>query len=82
MADRMKNDDDLQRNMGTGGRDDQDWKQGQQSPGRNPGGQQTGQQQQGGTKKDNLNMDDEEEFGGGTTSQRGGQGRGGENQNR
>ena len=70
--DRMKNDE--QKNMGTGGRDDQDWKQGQQAPGRNP---QSGQQgQQGGTKKDNLNLDDEEEMGGGTSGQRGGQGQG------
>ena len=80
MADnRMKNDD--QRNMDTGGRDDQDWKQGQQAPGRNPqGGQQGGQQgggqpgQQGGQRKDNLNIEDDEEVGGGQSGQRGGQG--------
>ena len=82
--DRMKN-DDVQRNMGTGGRqDDQEWNQGQQSPGRNPqGGQQSGGQQtggqQGGQKKDNLNTNDDDEFGGGKTGQRGGQGRGGQN---
>lgn len=78
--DKMKQDD--QKNMG--GRDEQDFKQGQQSPGRNPqGGQQSGGQptggQQGG-KKDNLNMDDDDKFGGGTSGQRGGgQGRGGQN---
>ena len=65
--DRMKN-DDRQRNMGTGGRDDQDYKQGQQAPGRNPqGGQQSGGQQggqQGGQKKDQL-IDDDADIGGG-----------------
>jgi hypothetical protein len=77
--DRMKNDE--QRNMGAGGRDDQDWKQGQQTPGRNPqGGQQVGGQQgqQGGQRKDNLNMEDDEEMGGGQSGQRGGQGQGGQ----
>ena len=78
--DRMKN-DEARRNMGTGGREDQDFGQGQQSPGRNPqGGQKSGQpigDQQGGQKKDNLNMDDDDEFGGGTSGQRGG--RGGQN---
>ena len=75
--DRMKKDE--QRNMGTGG-EGQNWSQGQggqQTPGRNPkGDQQSGQfgQQQGGQKKDNLNMDDDDEFGGGTSGQRGGQG--------
>lgn len=72
--DRMKNDE--QRNMDAGGRDDQDWKQGQQAPGRNPQGDQQSGGQQGGTKKDNLNLDDEEELGGGTSGQRGGQGQG------
>lgn len=79
--DRMKN-DDLQKDMGAGGRDDQDWKQGQQAPGRNPqGGQQQGGQQGGqqGQQKDRLNIDDDEEFGGGKTGQQGGQGRGGQN---
>ena len=67
--DRMKN-DDPKRNMGTGGRDDQDINQGgQQTPGRNPQGG-----QQGGQRKDPLNVDDEEEFGKG--GQRGGQGTG------
>ena len=65
--DRMKN-DDLKRDMGTGGRDDQDFKQGQQTPGRNPEGG-----QQGGQRKDPLNVDDEE-VGGGKTGERGGQG--------
>jgi hypothetical protein len=91
MADDRMKDDDRQRNMGTGGREDQGFGQGQQSPGRNPqggqqgGGQQTGGQQ-GGQQKGNLNIDDEDEFGGGTSGQRGGQpggqggqGRGGQN---
>ena len=83
--DRMKN-DDRQRNMGTGGREDKGFDPGQQSPGRNPqGGQQSGQQsggQQGGQEKGNRNMEDDDEFGGGTSGQRGGQGgqgRGGQN---
>jgi hypothetical protein len=50
--DRMKNDDDLQRNMRQGGGEGQNWKegQGQQTPGRNPQGGRSGQQggQQGG----------------------------------
>ena len=73
--DRMKK-DDMQRNMGTGGRDDQDFGKGQQqqTPGRNP---QEGQQGQQGGRKDPLNTTDDEEFGGG--GQRGGQGRGGQN---
>ena len=79
--DKMKN-DDRQRNMGTGGREGQDFGQGgQQSPGRNPQDrQQGGGQQQGGQKKGNLNIDDEDELGGG--GQRGGQSdqsRGGQN---
>ena len=77
--DRMK--DDMQRNMGTGGRDDQDFGKGQQqqTPGRNPQEGQQGQPgQQGGQRKDPLNKEDDEEFGGG--GQRGGgQGRGGQN---
>jgi hypothetical protein len=79
--DRMRNDDDQQRNMGSNKRDDQDLGQGQQTPGRNPqGGQHTGGQgQQGGQQKNPSNMEDDEEFGGGTTGQRGGQGRGGQN---
>jgi hypothetical protein len=81
--DRMKN-DEQRRNMSPGGREDDDFGRGQQSPGRNPqGGQQSGGQQtggqQGGQKKGNLNMDDEDEFGGGTSGQRGGQDRGGQN---
>ncbi len=75
--DRMKN-DDLNRNMGTGGRDDQDRGKGQETPGRNPQGG-----QQGGQRQDPLNDDDKQQFGGGKTGQRGGQGigqgRGGQN---
>ena len=79
----MKNDD--LRNMKD---KDQDFGQGQQSPGRNPqggqqqggqyGGQQQGGQQQGGQKRQPMTEDDEAEFGGGTTGQRG-QSRGGQN---
>jgi hypothetical protein len=72
--DRMKN-DDLKRNMGTGGRDDQDYGKGQQTPGRNPQGGQQGGGQQGGQRNKPLNDDDEEQFGGGKTGQRGGQDR-------
>lgn len=66
--DRMKN-DDPQRNMGAGGREGQDWDKGQQTPGRNPKGD-----QQGGQRNEPLNPNDEaEEFGGSKTGQRGGQ---------
>jgi hypothetical protein len=85
--DRMKN-DDLQRNMGKSG-EGQDY--GQQTPGRNPQGeQQTGQQggqgagqygtgqQQGGSRGMD---DDEDEFGSssGRAGQTGSQNRGGQN---
>ena len=88
--DRMKNDDDLQRNMGKAG-EGQNY--GQQSPGRGGqegqhGGQHTGGQQQGhggygGSEQQqhkprNLEEDDEQ-FGGGNVGQQGGQGRGGQN---
>lgn len=75
--DRMKN-DDRKRNMGTGGRDDQDFGQGQKTPGRNPqGDQETGGQQQGGQRNKPLNDEDEEQFGGGSGQR--GQNRGGQN---
>ena len=82
--DRMKN-DDLNRNMGTG-REDQDFGQGQQTPGRNPQGDQQqggqfgqGQQgQQGGQRNKPMNEDDDEnEFSGGSGQR--GQSRGGQN---
>jgi len=82
--DRMKN-DDLQRNMGAG---DKDQSIGQQSPGRTGqgGGQQAGQQAGGqksggqfGGQKGTQNIDDEEDFGAGKTGQSGGQNRGGQN---
>ena len=86
MADnRMKN-DDQQRNMGAGGREDQDF--GKQSPGRGGqgGGQQTGQQtgqqgQQGQPgQKGSRNLEDDDEFAtGGQGQTGGGQGRGGQN---
>ena len=85
--DRMRHDDDLQRNMGSTGREDQDFgkDQGKQTPGRNPqGGQQGGQYgggqqgQQGGQRNNPSNQDDEDEFGGGS-GQKGGPGRGGQN---
>lgn len=72
--DRMRNDDDQQRNMGSNKRDDQDLGQGQQTPGRNPQ-----DRQEGGQRRNPSNMEDDEEFGGGTTGQRGGQDRGGQN---
>ena len=74
--DRMKN-DDLKRNMGTGGREDQEKGQGQQTPGRNPQGGQQGGGQQGGQRKP-MNEDDENEAGGGSGQRapnRGGQNR-------
>ena len=87
--DRMKNDDDLQRNMGKAG-EGQNY--GQQSPGRSGeadqqhGGQHTGGQQgqggYGGSQQQQnkpRNAEDEEEFGGGNVGQSGGQGRGGQN---
>lgn len=83
--DRMKN-DDRQRNMGAGGREDQDF--GQQSPGRSGqvGGQQAGQHgkhgQQGGQfggQKGSENMEDQDDLGTGGGQQSGGQTRGGPN---
>src|SRR5215212_1348823 len=88
--DRMKN-DDLQRNMGTSGKEGQDY--GQQTPGRQGGGQQSGGQHVGGQKggqqgqggyggsqqNEPRNMEDDDEFGGGSMGQSGGQGRGGQN---
>ena len=70
--DRMKN-DDLQRNMGTGG-EGQDF--GKQTPGRNPQDDRSTGGQQGGQQKEPRNPDDDDEFGGGQT---GGQNRGGQN---
>ena len=72
--DRMKKDD--QRNMGAGGREDQDF--GKQAPGRTDqggtGGQQSGQQGQKGSR--NIEEDDDE-FATGGQGQSGGQNRGG-----
>jgi len=89
--DRMKNDDDLQRNMGKAG-EGQNY--GQQSPGRTgqegqQGGQHTGGQQGqrgvgggqqgGGQQKEPRNLEQDEEFGGNDPNKAGGQGRGGQN---
>lgn len=86
--DRMKNDDDLQRNMGKAG-EGQNY--GQQTPGRSGqqdkehGGQHTGGQQgQGGyggsqPKNEPRNFEEDDEFGGGAPNKSGGQGRGGQN---
>ena len=90
--DRMKNDDDLQRNMGKAG-EGQNY--GQQSPGRGDqqdqehGAQHTGGQQgqggYGGSKNEPQNFEDEDEVSGGNAGQSGrggqgmGQGRGGQN---
>ena len=77
--DRMKND---QRNMGAGGREDQEFNQ--QSPGRSGqmGGQQPGKHgQQGGQfsgQKGSQNLDDDDDFATGK-GQSGGQNRGGQN---
>ena len=74
--DRMKKDD--QRNMGAGGREDQDF--GKQAPGRQGqgGGQQGGQQGQQGQQKGSRNIEeDDDEFATGGQGQSGGQNRGG-----
>jgi len=86
--DRMKN-DDVQRNMGTSGKEGQDF--GKQTPGRQGAGHEGGGQHTGGQKgagqqggygggqhKEPRNMEDEEEFGGGT-GKTGGMNRGGQN---
>ena len=81
--DRMKN-DDAQRNMGAGGREDKEF--GQQSPGRTgqsgaTGGQQAGQHGQSGSQfgGQKENMEDDDDFATGGTGQTGGQNRGGQN---
>ena len=81
--DRMRNDDDLQRNMG--GAKDQNY--GQQSPGRQ-GDKQAGQQAGGhggtqqksnyGSGQNERDMEDDD-LGGGQTGKTGGQGRGDQN---
>ena len=79
--DRMKND---QRNMGAGGRDD-DQNIGQQSPGRSGQDQQAGKHGQQGQPGQQgqfggQNMEDDDEFATGGQGQKGGgQGRGGQN---
>ena len=82
--DRMKN-DDLQRNMGGGARD-QDYGQGQQSPGRTgQSGQQSGQQAggRGAGQKSNFGgqkeRDMEDDDVGAGNDKTGGKGRGGQN---
>ncbi len=81
MADRMKN-NEPQRNMGTGGREDQEF--GQQSPGRSGQmGQQPGKHGQPGGQfsghKESQNMEDDDDFAAGGKGQTGGQNRGGQN---
>jgi hypothetical protein len=87
--DRMKN-DDLQRNMGTSGKEGQNFSQqtpGRQGAGHEGGGQHAGGQKgagqkagyTGGQQKESRNMEDDEEFGGGTTGKTGGMNRGGQN---
>jgi hypothetical protein len=83
----MKN-DDLQRNMGTSGKEGQEY--GQQTPGRQ-GGQQSGDEHVGGQKgatqggyggsqqNEPRNFEDDDEFGGGTAGQGSGMNRGGQN---
>ena len=81
--DRMKN-DDLQRNMGTSGKEGQEG-HGMHTPGHQQDGQQGGQnlggqQGYGGSQhKEPRNMEDDEEFGGGTAGKTGGMNRGGQN---
>lgn len=75
MADNKMKDDDLKRDMGTAGRDKQDF--GKQTPGRNPDDQQRAGQtggQEGGRDRDRQ----DDELGGGA-NQPGGQNRGGQN---
>ena len=91
--DRMKN-DDLQRNMGTSGKEGQNF--GQQTPGRqgqsdhdfgheggghgqHVGGQKGTTQGGYGGSQEPRNMEDDDEFGGGSMGQSGGQNRGGQN---
>jgi len=76
--DRMRNDDDRQRNMG--GAKDQDYGQGQQSPGRTgqggqQGGQHAGGQQQGNFGGGQNERDLEDDDLGAGNAQKGGQGR-------
>lgn len=83
MADNRMRDDDLQRDMGSQGREGQEGGYGggggQQSPGRNPQGGQQGSGQQGGQqggKQGGMNrpdIEDDDEFGSGQN--RGGQNR-------
>lgn len=74
--DRMKN-EDLDRNMGRAGQED-DFGGGQQSPGRNPNDQQTGQK--GAGQKGNVgNEDDEFGTGGESSGQMGRTPQGGQN---
>ncbi|HEU4833240.1 MAG TPA: hypothetical protein VFS90_02455 [Pyrinomonadaceae bacterium] len=82
--DRMRNDDDRQRNMGAGRDKDQEF--GQQSPGRGGQGGQQGGQQAGGyggsQQKSNLGQNEsdmEDDDLGAGNAQSGGQGRGGQN---
>jgi hypothetical protein len=79
MADDRMKQDDQQRNMGAGDREDQGF--GQQSPGRGgqQGGQQTGQHGQQGGQKGSKGMEDDDEFATGGQGQTGGQNRGGQN---
>ena len=75
--DRMKN-DDLDRNMGRGRDEGQDF--GRETPGRNPqGDRSTGAGQQSGQQKEPRNFEEEDEFDGGAAGKTGGQNRGGQN---
>ena len=78
MADDRMKQDDQQRNMGAGGREDQGF--GQQSPGRGGqgGGQQAGQHGQQGGQKGSQGMEDDDEFATGGQGQSGGMNRGGQ----
>ena len=79
--DRMTN-DDLDRNMGRAGQDDDLGKQdfGKQTPGRNPNDQQTGQKGAGQKKQGGLNAEEDDEYGkSGSSGQQGRTPQGGQN---
>jgi len=70
--DRMNN-DDLDRNMGRAGQEDEfGGQQGRQTPGRNPQDQQTGQKGAGQKNDQNLGNEDDDEFGSGGSTGQGG----------
>jgi len=70
--DRMNN-DDLDRNMGRAGQEDEfGGQQGRQTPGRNPQDQQTGQKGAGQKNDQNFGNEEDDEFGSGGSTGQGG----------